>query len=163
MQIRSFRTADLPLLIDLTIEVFGVFYEQSFRSMVPPTVFDHQHGSWADDYRSEVPTLHDPEQHKHVAVARRRIRAKTSPGLSPGASITSDVTARSTCSLFASRREDAGVGRGLCDHAITAMRAADVEVVTVGTGGDWFHAPARALYASLGFSLVPVAVYMRAL
>ena len=44
-----------------------------------------------------------------------------------------------------------------------AMREQDVEVVSLGTGGDWFHAPARALYESLDFHLVPVAVYMRAL
>jgi hypothetical protein len=31
-------------------------------------------------------------------------------------------------------------------------------VVEVGTGGDDFHAPARALYESLRFHLVPVAV-----
>ncbi len=44
-----------------------------------------------------------------------------------------------------------------------AMREQDVEVVSLGTGGDWFHGPARALYESLDFHLVPVAVYMRAL
>lgn len=43
------------------------------------------------------------------------------------------------------------------------MRAAGVQVVELGTGGDEFHAPARRLYESLGFSLVPVAVYLRAL
>ena len=56
-----------------------------------------------------------------------------------------------------------GLGRALCQHAMGDMREQDVEVVSLGTGGDWFHAPARALYTSLGFHLVPVAVYMRAL
>ena len=56
-----------------------------------------------------------------------------------------------------------GVGRALCEHAMTAMREQGVEVVSLGTGGDWFHAPARALYESLGFHLVPVAVYLRAI
>jgi hypothetical protein len=46
---------------------------------------------------------------------------------------------------------------------MNAMREQNVEVVSLGTGGDWFHAPARALYESLGFHLVPVAVYMRSL
>jgi hypothetical protein len=40
----------------------------------------------------------------------------------------------------------------------------DVEVVTIGTGGtDSFHAPARALYESMGFVPVHVAVYFRQL
>ena len=56
-------------MIGLTIEVFGPFYEQSFRSMVPPDVFVHQHGSWADDYRESVPELHNPASNKHVAIA----------------------------------------------------------------------------------------------
>jgi hypothetical protein len=40
------------------------------------------------------------------------------------------------------------------------MRTSDVEVVQIGTGGDPFHAPARALYQRLGFTEVPVAVYL---
>lgn len=39
------------------------------------------------------------------------------------------------------------------------MRARGVAVVHVGTGGDVFHAPARALYESLGFSAYPVVDY----
>ena len=56
-----------------------------------------------------------------------------------------------------------GVVRALCEHAMNAMREQSVEVVEIGTGGDDFHAPARALYESLDFHLVPVAVYMRGL
>jgi hypothetical protein len=44
-----------------------------------------------------------------------------------------------------------------------AMREQGIEVVELGTGGDDFHAPARALYESLGFHLVPVSVYLRGL
>src|SRR4051794_20590859 len=58
MHIRSFHSSDLPALVDLTIEVFGPFFEQSFRAMVPPEVYEHQHGDWAADYRESVPKLH---------------------------------------------------------------------------------------------------------
>ena len=43
------------------------------------------------------------------------------------------------------------------------MRSAEVEVVQIGTGGDPFNAPARALYERLGFTQVPVAVYLGAI
>ena len=159
MHIRSFRAADMPHVIDLTIEVFGVFYEQSFRAMVSPTVFEHQHGSWADDYRRDVPALHDPEHDKHIAIAQDDANGivgfvawSVDRGRRHG-----DIDMLAVC---ASARQH-GTGRALCEHAMAAMRAADIEVVGVGTGGDWFHAPARALYESLGFSLVPVAVYLR--
>jgi hypothetical protein len=36
-------------------------------------------------------------------------------------------------------------------------------VVSIGTGGDDFHAPARALYESLGFTPFPTVNYTRAL
>ena len=55
------------------------------------------------------------------------------------------------------------VGRRLCEHAIGHMRTGGVEVVEIGTGGDPFHAPARALYEALGFIPIPTAAYLRAI
>src|SRR5262245_11989149 len=69
MNIRLCTRADLPTILNITLEVFGPFYERSFRSMVTPEVFEHQHGSWADDYRRQVPALLSPDQHKHIVLA----------------------------------------------------------------------------------------------
>jgi ribosomal protein S18 acetylase RimI-like enzyme len=160
VHIREFRPSDLPTLVDLTIDVFGPFYEQSFRSMVPPKVFAHQHGAWADDYRKSVPKLHDPERDRRVAVA------ETDAGEIGGyVAWAVDLERRHGEIDILAVRESArrhGLGRGLCEHALTAMRKQNIEVVGVGTGGDWFHAPARALYESLGFHLIPVSMYLRA-
>src|SRR5262245_57745243 len=68
MAIRPYREGDLERLIELTIETFGPFYEESFRSDVGNAVFHHQHGAWRDDYRRQVPTLFDPDANKYVAV-----------------------------------------------------------------------------------------------
>jgi hypothetical protein len=43
------------------------------------------------------------------------------------------------------------------------MRDAGVEVASIGTGGDDFHAPARALYESLGFTPFPAVNYTKAI
>lgn len=43
------------------------------------------------------------------------------------------------------------------------MRDHAVEVALVGTGGDPFHTPARALYSSLGCTELPVAVFFKQL
>jgi ribosomal protein S18 acetylase RimI-like enzyme len=162
MEIRPYQSADLPTLVDLTIEVFGPFYEQSFRSMVPADVFLHQHGSWADDYRESVPKLHDPDHHKHVSVA-----VGDTGGMILGyIAWVIDPERRHGDIDIVAVRESArgrGVGRRLCEEAMRFMRERNIEVVGLGTGGDSFHAPARALYESLGFHLIPVAVYMRAL
>ena len=160
MHIRPFQLSDLPAMVDLTIEVFGPFYEQSFRAMVPPDVYEHQHGHWADDYRESVPKLHDPKHGKHVAVTESddgHLAAYIGWHIDhePRHGQVDPLAVRES----ARRR---GVGRALCEHAISAMREHDVEVISLGTGGDWFHAPARALYESLGFYPVPVVYYLRA-
>jgi ribosomal protein S18 acetylase RimI-like enzyme len=160
MLIRSFVPADLPRLIDLTIETFGPFYENSFRPLVGDVVFANQHGDWRGDYRTQVPELHDPAAHRYVAVAEI------------GAAIVGYVAwtvdpARRNASLTHlavdadHRRRDAG--RTLCEHAFAQMRALGAEMVEIGTGGDPFHAPARALYERLGCVQLPVAVYYREL
>jgi hypothetical protein len=41
------------------------------------------------------------------------------------------------------------------------MKADGVEFVSIGTVVDAFHAAARTLYESLGFTKIPVAVYLK--
>jgi ribosomal protein S18 acetylase RimI-like enzyme len=55
------------------------------------------------------------------------------------------------------------VASALCEHAFDYLRRHGIEVVSLGTGGDEFHAPARALYDSLGMTPLPVIVYYKAL
>ena len=69
--LRTFRAGDLDRLIELTIETFGPFYTESFRSIVGDTVMETMHGDWREDYRRQVPGLHDPGTGKQVAVAER--------------------------------------------------------------------------------------------
>ena len=52
-----------------------------------------------------------------------------------------------------------GVGRQLLDHAVAALRDAEVPVIMVATGGDEGHSPARALYEAAGFQHLPTAQY----
>ena len=161
MLIRPFQPADLAVLVDLTIEVFGPFYEESPGAMVPPDVYEHQHGSWADDYRDEVPKLHDPVHHKHVLVAETDTQE-----IVGYIGWVIDPDRRHGDIDMVGVRESArghGLGRRLCEEALRHMREQEVEVVGVGTGADPFHAPARGLYESLGFHLIPVARYLRAL
>lgn len=160
MLIRSYVQPDLVRLTELTIETFGPFYEDSFRPLVGETIFVNQHGNWRDDYRKQVAELHDPEQHKYVAVAEE-------DGVLTGYVAWSIDQVRRNGSIVilavAADHRRGNVGTGLCEHAFGAMRQHGAEVVEIGTGGDDFHAPARALYESLGCVQLPVAVYYRTL
>ena len=55
-----------------------------------------------------------------------------------------------------------GIGKKLCNHAISQMRSDGLLHATVATGGDDAHAPARYTYESAGFekSLPSVKYYM---
>jgi len=162
VNIRSYRPGDLNALIELTIATFGPFYEDHFRPLVGEVIFHHQHGRWPDDYRAKVPALHDPAAGKYVAVAEtgdRAIAGYVAWTVDP-ARRHGDITLLAVAETH--RREHTGTA--LCGHAFSDMKEKDVEVVTIGTGGtDSFHAPARALYESLGCIPCHVAVYFRQL
>jgi ribosomal protein S18 acetylase RimI-like enzyme len=159
---RAYHSRDLNDLIELTIATFGPYFEDHFRPLAGETVFRHQHGRWADDYRARVPALHDPAASKYVAVA------KTGNGAVAGYVAWAVDPARRhgevvILAVASARRRD-HIGTALCEHAFDDMTGRDVEVVTIGTGGtDSFHAPARALYESLGCVPVHVAVYFKEL
>ena len=162
MNIRPYHSRDLDTLTELTIATFGPSYENHFRPLVGEAIFQHQHGRWADDYRAQVPTLHDPAAGKHVAVAETSgatvagyVAWTVDPARRHGDIVILAVAA-------AHRREH--IGTALCEYAFEDMTDQGAEVVTIGTGGtDSFHAPARALYDSLGCVPVHVAVYFKQL
>lgn len=160
MLIRSFLPHDLARLTELTIDTFGPFYEESFRPLVGDVIFANQHGTWRDDYVRQVAELHDPDQHRYVAVA------EIDGAVAGYVAWTVDPARRNGeithCAVAAGHRRHR-VGTALCEHAFAGMRALGAEVASIGTGGDAFHAPARALYESLGCTMLPVAVYYRRL
>jgi|SRR5829696_2402462 len=158
MHIRPFADSDLDHLVDITIETFRPFFEGYVHALLGAELFRQQHGRWQQDYRDEVPTLHDPSAGRHIAVAQigpaiaGYVSWKTGEKPSHGQIYLLAVAAPH-------RRHN--VGRRLCGHAIEQMKAADVEVVEIGTGDDAFHAPARALYETLGFTKIPIAGYLK--
>jgi ribosomal protein S18 acetylase RimI-like enzyme len=56
-----------------------------------------------------------------------------------------------------------GVGARLTQFALDHMRRRGMDIAVVETGGDAGHAPARALYGDVGFTLLPIARYFRPL
>lgn len=55
-----------------------------------------------------------------------------------------------------------GVGTALVEHAVARAAAAGASVVSVATGGDAGHAPARRAYDKAGFTPLPLVRYYRA-
>lgn len=155
---RAFQPDDLPAATALTIGVFRPFYEDYVRDLLGPVVFTHQHGQWDQDYRDELPQLHDPAAGSHVAVAAAEGELVGLVSWRPGSRPASGEIYLLAVAPDGRRR---GVGRALCEHAIAAMKETGIGFVGLGTGEDAFHAPARALYESLGFTKIPTVAYLK--
>ena len=160
MNIRPYADSDLPRLTDLTIETFGPFYEDGFRPVVGEAIFENQHGHWRDDYRAQVPTLHEPDSRKYVAVAED---ATSIVGYVAWNFDLEHENGRIEILAVSARHRRHGVGTRLCQHAFADLKERGIQVVVIGTGGDAFHSPARALYSSLGCTPYPVTVYYKRL
>lgn len=158
MRIRLFVQHDLARLTALTIETFGPFYEDSFRPLVGEVIFANQHGQWREDYARQVAELHDPTRGRYVAVAEidGAIVGYVAWAVEP-----ERRSATVTILAVSAKHRRHHMGMVLCEHAFGVMRELGAEVVTIGTGGDGFHAPARALYEALGCTALPVVVYYR--
>jgi ribosomal protein S18 acetylase RimI-like enzyme len=163
MRIRTFQPSDEHDLAELTIETFRPFYEHSFPAMVShdADLVIHQHGQWEQDYRDEIPTLHDPASGRYVLVAET-----LDAGIAGYVAWKPDARPQHVeVQLLAveSRYRNAGVATALMNEAMDQMRAANYRFVGLGTGGDSFHTPARRLYESLGFHPIPIVAYLRSL
>jgi len=161
MHIREYTPEDLNQLVELTIDTFGPFYEESFRPLVGEVIFaTNEHGDWREDYRKQVPALHDPAAHKYLAVA------EDGNELSGYVGWDFDVERRHgnvEMLAVASTHRRSGAGRALCEYAFADMRRRGIHVAAIGTGGDPFHAPARAFYSSLGCTELPISVFYKQL
>jgi GNAT superfamily N-acetyltransferase len=56
-----------------------------------------------------------------------------------------------------------GISSRLTEFAAEHMRSHGMDIAVVETGGDPGHAPARAVYETAGFTLLPIARYFRLL
>lgn len=119
----------------------------------------HDHGHWEDDYRHEVSSLLAPDEGRFITLVEEDGQ--------PLGYVGWNTTGTSSGGLeMVAVHPDArrrGVARALCSAALTRLEELGVTVVHIGTGGDEFHAPARALYKSLGFIPYPTADYARTL
>jgi ribosomal protein S18 acetylase RimI-like enzyme len=157
MHIRDAIATDIPALIDLTIATFRPLFTGPLREL-RREVTEHDHGDWEADYRAEVPALLAPEEGRFITLADDHGRPLGYVGWNIAG--TSGRLEMVAVHPDARRR---GVARALCAHAIERLGQRGAVVVHIGTGGDAFHAPARALYESLGFTPYPTVDYARAL
>ncbi len=168
MQLRPYDPSDFEAVLALNIDTFGPFMAD-YRKHVGDIVFTLERDDWEGTYARQIPTLHAPDDGRWVVIAE-----SGDPGspMGPDAEILGYVAwaydplaSHGTIELLAVAGEHRGrhVATTLCQHAMDDLRTHGARTVDVGTGGDSFHAPARACYERLGFTAVPVVHYVREL
>jgi ribosomal protein S18 acetylase RimI-like enzyme len=158
MHIRYCTSSDIPALIELTITTFRPLFTGALVDL-RPEVTAHDHGRWEDDYRAEVPSLFAPDEDRFITLAEQDEQVLGYVGWN----ITNSTSGRLEMVAVHPDARHRGVARALCTAAITELQQRGIAVVHIGTGGDAFHAPARALYESLGFIPYPTVDYARAI
>jgi ribosomal protein S18 acetylase RimI-like enzyme len=158
MHIRDCTPSDIPALVELTIATFRPLLTGTLVDL-RPEVTEHDHGRWEDDYRAEVPAMFAPDQDRFITLAEHEGQVLGYVGWST----TNNSSGRLEMVAVHPDARRRGVARALCTAAIAQLQQRGIAVVHIGTGGDDFHAPARALYESLGFIPYPTVDYARAL
>ncbi|NJP65204.1 GNAT family N-acetyltransferase [Streptomyces spiramenti] len=158
VRVRPFRAADLSAVVDLSLRAWVPVYE-SFATVLGPEVFHRQYPDWRASQRGEVEAAcTDGRARVWVADTGSRIVGFVAVVLAQDG----DAGA---IELLAVDPDHQGhsIGTALTEFATDWMREAGVSLVSIWTGGDPGHAPARRTYEKAGYTALPLTRYYKAL
>ena len=154
--IRAYAPSDLPTLHDIRAAAFAPVFA-SFRSIVGPEIAALGLATAEQEQADLLDAIAKPDSGHGLAVAETNgvIAGFVSwkPDISPG---IGEITLNAVHPDHGGR----GLGTALYEHALAALKAAGMQLATVGTGGDPSHAPARRAYEKVGFSTHIPSIYM---
>ena len=159
IEIREFRADDLAAVVDLSLRTWEPVYA-SLRQVLGDEIFVHLHADWkADQAEAVASSCTNPERDAFVALIDERPVGFVTIALDGFRERMGVIDIIGVDPDYHRR----GVATRLTSFALDHMQAAGMEIAVVETGGDPGHAPARAAYEALGFTLLPVARYFRLL
>lgn len=159
IEIREFRADDLAAVVDLSLRTWEPVYA-SLRQVLGDQIFLHLHADWkADQAEAVASSCTNPERDAFVALIDERPVGFVTIALDGFRERMGVIDIIGVDPDYHRR----GVATRLTSFALDHMQAAGMEIAVVETGGDPGHAPARAAYEALGFTLLPVARYFRLL
>ena len=159
IEIREFREVDLPALVDLSLRTWEPVYA-SLRKVLGDEIFLHLHADWkADQSEAVASSCTNAERDSFVAVMDAKPVGFVTIALNGFREGMGVIDIIGVDPDYHRR----GVATQLTSFALSHMQAAGMDIAVVETGGDPGHAPARAAYEALGFTLLPVARYFRML
>jgi ribosomal protein S18 acetylase RimI-like enzyme len=154
--IRRYSDSDLDVVVAFSVAAWQPVYA-SFERVLGPEVFELVYPDWRETQAEDVrAACQNPKNHVWVATVDRRpvgfvVTQTEREGQVNGAQVFMIAVDPG--------HQRRGIGEMLLSHALAQLRASGVDVVSIGTGADPGHAPARALYERHGFRALPLAVY----
>ncbi|MEU4690384.1 GNAT family N-acetyltransferase [Actinoplanes sp. NPDC023714] len=155
-QIRPLTPADLDAVVDLSLLAWEPVFV-SFENILGSAIFDLM---YRPDWRAS-----------QAASVRKYCLAE---GTESFVLVTADGAVAGFAVLRQEKEESLGIiemiavhpdhqrhgyGRALMEFAVQRLSDQGLALINVGTGGDPGHAPARALYESVGFTGLPLVNY----
>ncbi len=159
-EIRPLTAKDIDAVVALSLRAWEPAHE-SLQRVLGGEIFIRLHGDWRVSQEEAVRTVcTNAERDVFVAVVDEQpvgfvgieLNAFDQEGLGGIEFIAVDP---------AFQRQ--GIGQRLIEFAFDHLRDRGMDIAVVETGGDPGHAPARALYEEVGFTLLPIARYFRSL
>jgi ribosomal protein S18 acetylase RimI-like enzyme len=154
--IRTYAPADLPALHAIRTAAFAPVFA-SFRDIVGPEIAALGLATAEKEQGDLLDAIAKPDSGYTVAVAE----IDGAPvGFVSWKTDTATKIGEITLNAVHPDHSGRGLGTALYDHALAALKAAGMELATVGTGGDRSHAPARRAYEKAGFIVGLPSIYL---
>lgn len=154
--IRTYAPADLPALQTIRAAAFAPVFA-SFRSLVGPEIAALGLATAEQEQADLLDAIAKPDSGHAIAVAEANgvIIGFVSwkPNIAPG---IGEITLNAVHPSYGGK----GIGTALYEHALAALKAAGMQLATVGAGGDPSHEAARRAYEKVGFSTHIPSIYM---
>lgn len=154
--IRAYAPSDLPTLHTIRAAAFAPVFA-SFRSIVGPEIAALGLAASEQEQADLLDAIAKPDSGHTIAVAEANNAligfASWKPDIASG---IGEITLNAVHPDHSGK----GIGTALYAHALAALKAAGMQLATVGTGGDPSHAPARRAYEKAGFSVHIPSIYM---
>jgi len=159
VSIQPYSTEHRQALLDLSVRAWAPVFPLTRRT-VPAFVYDSFYpNGWQARQTADMATVLDEEpDNVDMALDGTVVAGWVCTRLHP-----EDCMGEVYVLAVEPGHQRRGVGAALLDHAFARARKAGMRMMMVETGDDPGHAPARAVYESIGFERWPVARYFKEL
>jgi len=158
-EIRELDDDDIDAVVEFSLRAWEPVFD-SVRDVLRDDVFLRLHPDWRADQAEAVRSIcANPERDVFVAVTDGRPVGFVAVALNAYHERMGAIEIIGVDPDFQRR----GIGERLTAFATDHLRSRGMDIAVVETGGDPGHAPARALYEEVGFTVLPIARYFRVL